>query len=679
MNKLLFFILFFVCINSIQSQNYADKNFYLTDSLKLEPVKNSDRILLDSTLTLYHQTENDSLRLIYLSHIILECYSDDIMNIYNEIVKKTINQKYKKTSFTYKHYLAGYYSNLGYIFDANYKNDSALFYYKKALALRKKLPEITDVGTSLLQIGRVYSDNNQLKKALVAYKEAVSYLEKTTDYNSIAIANQYIFQILFRENKAADAKFFIEKAIINISKTKDVKYNLLGSFYNDKTKNLILQKEYNNALNASDTAILFLSKANDIDNLSYSYIIKGRIHRALENRKKEKEYNDKALEIIKTLNRDDLYGTIYSSISKYYNSMNDINKAEKFALKSLFFSKKIKNENALISDYELLEEINTKKQNYKKAYHYSISKQELIDKKNKEKENAILKYKIEYDFEQEKKHNDIVHQKEIELADAEKQKSFYTMLAFGLISFLIAIFSVYTFKQLNLIKKQKNQLEESKKNELAVSNLKALKSQMNPHFIFNLLNSIQYMVLEGDIDNSYNFINKFANLVRSTLDYSDKEKILLSEEIKLLEVYLKLEQLRFQDSLEYEFIKTDIREVLLPPMLIQPFIENALIHGLLHKKGMRKLKISFKVGKTVECIVEDNGIGRTKSKEIKDRQKSKHKSFSTEAIKKRFTILQDYYKEYIGYEYIDLEPNKDSDITTRVIIHIPYDEIKESQ
>ncbi|MFK7775226.1 MAG: sensor histidine kinase [Saprospiraceae bacterium] len=237
-----------------------------------------------------------------------------------------------------------------------------------------------------------------------------------------------------------------------------------------------------------------------------------------------------------------------------------------------------------------------------------------------------------------------------------------------LLTFFGILVSTFIFK--SILNRQRKEL--AIKNELNISKLTAIRSQMNPHFIFNALNSIQHLVLKGDVDNSYSFINKFASLVRKTLEFSEEEFITLAEEIHLIEVYLTLEKLRFKDNFNFEIIKPDNLEISIPPMLIQPFIENAIIHGLLHKKGQKKLIVNFQFNEQLTCSVEDNGVGRVKAKAIKDRQTGSHKSFSLNAIKRRFEILNNYYKSDLGYEYQDFEPSNDEKMTTKVLVKIPF-------
>lgn len=247
------------------------------------------------------------------------------------------------------------------------------------------------------------------------------------------------------------------------------------------------------------------------------------------------------------------------------------------------------------------------------------------------------------------------------------QSPFYLRWWFS--TFLALVFGVL----ITLIyrrKLRKQQLKAEQLNELNASKLTAIQSQMNPHFIFNSLNSIQDLVLKGDVTNSYTFITKFSNLVRRTLNYSDKDFIDFEQEIKLLELYLSLEKLRFKESLKVELETNGIDDIQVPPMLIQPFIENALLHGLLHKEGVKKLKIEFKLDEVLICEITDNGIGREKAKEIKERQRSEHESFAISAIKKRFDILEKHFEGDLGFEYVDLKDGE-TILGTKVILKIP--------
>ena len=276
-------------------------------------------------------------------------------------------------------------------------------------------------------------------------------------------------------------------------------------------------------------------------------------------------------------------------------------------------------------------------------------------------------------------------EKEIEslTGQAEKQafqitQQRYFLVGLGLIVFFAGGGGIILYRQRQLKQEQaitKIELEEARKRldvekQYRASELKAIRSQMNPHFIFNALNSIQDLVLKGNIENSYSYITMFSNLVRQMLTYSENEFIEFEQEIKLLELYLSLEKLRFKKDFTYEIAVNNVEDIMLPPFLVQPFIENSLVHGLLHREGEKKLKIAFELKEDLICTIEDNGVGRDKSKAIKQRQQAGHDSFSGKAILKRFEILSNVFNGKFGYTYHDLYEN-DEPSGTRIVLVIP--------
>ena len=212
------------------------------------------------------------------------------------------------------------------------------------------------------------------------------------------------------------------------------------------------------------------------------------------------------------------------------------------------------------------------------------------------------------------------------------------------------------------------------RNKVTASQLTALKSQMNPHFLFNTLNSLQDLILKQDIKNSNFYLNKFSLLMREILDVSGKDEINLSREIKLLDTYLELEKMRFGDDFIFSIHiadEIDSDHLLLPPMILQPFIENALKHGLLHKKGDKNLLIEFKLVQDILiCEITDNGVGRKRSEEIKTRNSRTHQSFATEATDKRMDLLNSFNDKKYSFKIIDLLED-DRSLGTKVIISIP--------
>jgi len=205
--------------------------------------------------------------------------------------------------------------------------------------------------------------------------------------------------------------------------------------------------------------------------------------------------------------------------------------------------------------------------------------------------------------------------------------------------------------------------------------LKQLAAQMNPHFIFNALHSILYYVSGEHLDTARDYIVDFSNLMRKTLNNSVNNYITVKDECEYLEQYLQIESVRFDGKLTYEIIVGDkkIYKYLIPPMLIQPYVENAIVHGIQHKDGAGKLMIDFQLENGgIVCRVKDDGIGIVKSTEIKKGNKSiKHKSMAIGITNTRLELLNAIEEEIFSVNILNLEDKNGIPNGTEVVIHIP--------
>lgn len=235
--------------------------------------------------------------------------------------------------------------------------------------------------------------------------------------------------------------------------------------------------------------------------------------------------------------------------------------------------------------------------------------------------------------------------------------------------FVVAV-SVFTYWRYARRRIKKISVE----NQINRLRLVAIQSQMNPHFIFNSINAIQETALNNDGRETYRHINKFSKLVRLTMYHSNREFVSLQEEMELIKSYLDLEKIRFSQNFKFEIHQGASDQLLIPPLLIQPIIENAIIHGLFHKDGDKELIIRVEQkSNALAIIVEDNGIGRFAAAEIKKRQQENpEKSFATGAIEDRLSILKEQYKgSTVGITYIDLKDAGGKAIGTRVELLLP--------
>lgn len=187
--------------------------------------------------------------------------------------------------------------------------------------------------------------------------------------------------------------------------------------------------------------------------------------------------------------------------------------------------------------------------------------------------------------------------------------------------------------------------------------LNALRSQMNPHFVHNSLNAIQYYIQLNDIEQSENYLTRFSKLVRQFFDYSRKQLITVEEEIALISNYLSLEKLRFEDKLSYEIVCDDAvdTDAEMPSMVLQPIVENAVNHGIFHKKTTGKVTIHFSQlsDESLRVVVKDDGIGIKQSKKISNKNIKNQGSHSSQVLDERLKLLEQIDNWHVTYTIED--------------------------
>ena len=216
------------------------------------------------------------------------------------------------------------------------------------------------------------------------------------------------------------------------------------------------------------------------------------------------------------------------------------------------------------------------------------------------------------------------------------------------------------------------------KQQMADIEMQALRAQMNPHFIFNCLNSINRYIVKSDQATASLYLTRFAKLIRLILDNSNSKTVTLTNELEALHLYIGMESIRFEKQFTYEIIvDEDVHpdHVYVPPLIIQPYVENAIWHGLLHKEqsGHLKIQISLKEAGMLECLIEDNGVGREKAKEMKSKSASTSKSLGMKLTESRLAILNKQSNWGASVEVIDLMGADGDAAGTRVILRMAVD------
>jgi tetratricopeptide (TPR) repeat protein len=509
------------------------------------------------------------------------------------------------------------------------------------LKARKIVTSLSDKEELILinsQIAVLYTETGKYQKAVLMLLEIIKLMENKPN---TSLKARYYFSLGDAYHKLKNFKkseFYFNQTLKICVEAKDevgaaLTNGSLGNLYND-------QGNYKNAVNKLTNTLQVFKKVKNNAGIAGSYF----------------------------------------SLARSYRGLNKVDLAIEVNLKAIDFYKNQNSFNLLKKSYKNQSEFYELQQKYKESNEYLKKYYTVVDSIfNKEKTKAIEEIQVKYETEKTKLEKETIEQQVI-IAKLESKKNKNLFLGSLLIAALIGLLALFYFSRLKTKKEAEFlslELKEAQKRlfvekQSRDSELKALKAQMNPHFMFNALNSIQDLVLKQDTDASYDYIVLFAELIRNTLNYSNKEFIPIEKELEFLKVYLQLEKLRFGDSFNYTISYDENENIEVPSLLIQPFIENALVHGLMHKSGKKELEVILSFNKGIlKCTIIDNGIGRKKAIEIGKRQGNNHESFALNAIKKRLDIFSKNDNQNVGYDIEDLYENHIA-IGTKVVVVMPF-------
>ncbi len=435
---------------------------------------------------------------------------------------------------------------------------TALDYYQMAYAISETNPSFKRYQfASLTNMGLIHYEQEDFDKALPIFKKLLAFPQRKSN----SLSN--IGNIFGLRQQTDSAVYYFKASIKEAEHTGDV-----------------------------------LQIANVKSNLGLVQAQAGRLGEGLAN-------TSTSLKMIDSLDLEMLRVPVYINAAEVYMHSDDLEKAESYAQASLNAVKSLNNLYTETKSLQTLAKIQEKKGDYQKALEnfkaYTTLNDSLI--------NADLKVEIsrkEIQYEADKK-------EALALAETERQraiKNAFILGGGGIIVTSLFAFVLYGRKQ----KADTEKKDAEFKATVAEVELKALRAQMNPHFIFNSLNSIGDYILKNDSQAASDYLGKFAKLMRMTLENSDKKAITLAEDIALLKTYLAIERKRFENTFDFDIEVADdldADEVLLPPMLLQPFVENSIIHGLSTIEKGGKINISFESqNDELVCTVDDNGVGR---------------------------------------------------------------------
>jgi len=351
-------------------------------------------------------------------------------------------------------------------------------------------------------------------------------------------------------------------------------------------------------------------------------------------------------------------GTIYRDIGQYDTALV-------YYRKSLELSEEVKDYFNLSWVYKDMSDLLVDRGDYKKAYENFTLYKRYQDSLDYERFRMGLEQARTL-YEADKK------QQDLQLLSVKLQQHRNFLYGLGGLILLLLIITFLILRQTKLKSGKRISEMNHKISEITQQNLR---QQMNPHFIFNTLNSIQYYMYQHDKLSTNQYLTKFSSLIRRTLDNSRHTSISLKDELDALELYLELESLRFKNKFAYHISvdeEIDLIDHKIPTMLIQPYIENAIGHGLMHRDEGGNLSIDLKLeNNCIACSIEDNGIGREAAMMIKQKKNGNHQSLGTTITESRLKLVNQLHGKNMRVEYTDLVDSEGKPAGTRVKIYIP--------
>jgi len=630
-----------------------------------------DRVI-DSIKTLISNPKlHDTIKLIAISDA-MDYYMEQDKNYYvlNNMMGKIALENYKKSNTPelkekYTLWLAGYYSTVGGQYSFTKEREKGLAYYDKSIALLKSIKAYDEMYNRMLAKASLYVRMNQDDKAIPLIFKAIKYFEKDKEYyvDDMAYAYSGLAQIYIGQKQHQKAISYNQKAI----RFYDDSYAQEPNDHTSYLKSLAyanIAYSYS-SLKKFEESVEYCNKALQITRKIKNYTITGLVLSRLGNAKMNLGKLDEAEKIfneiltIKELSaatNDAALTAAHYGLAALYFKKDNLNKAEFYAEKGFQLSKKTGSIDLQDQGAKLIYDISKATKNFEKAlemyqFHEKIVDSSQIQASKNELEQQLLKY----DFEKKELNYKLAAQKKAEV------KNNWLMGLSGAL-FLLLIGGYFYYRNT----KQKQEITKLEKNQIKQ---KLLITQMNPHFIFNSISNIQGLIREKKEEESISYLNKFSVLTRQILENSNENYISLEEEVGMMENYLSIQQLLYSNKFSFTLVvdeAIDKESLFLPPMLTQPFIENAIKHGLADKDQNGKIDIRFYLKENKLFFeISDNGKGFDNTKTI-----SNHKSLAMTITKER---LINYTKNQDFVVQTDTIKDKDEKVLgAKVVFEIPY-------
>jgi tetratricopeptide (TPR) repeat protein len=517
--------------------------------------------------------------------------------------------------------------------------DSSFYYCSKSLLIRQKMSDHVCVANSFTNMGQLYKVAGSYEDALDYYRQGFHY---ANSHNVDLFTANWVYLEpvgdIFRSMNLPDSSFYYLRRALQVDPTNQM---TRISF----AETLLMKKQYDSALKIFLEPIEHFRKENDRWDLMRVLLDAAKVYERKKEDKTALKYALESSSIAQKARAKQYMLEGYLLLSKLYNHLQ-INDSAYFFLQQFTALKDP------IVNNQFLWKLST----YKKQAEFKKQLDQLVflDKENKIKEDKL------------------------------KQEAWLKWILIACL-LIVALSGFIIYKNLTL--KRKNEKLENRHKQAKLQQhvteveMQALRAQMNPHFIFNCLSSINRFILKNETEAASNYLTKFSRLIRMVLNNSKKPFISLEDELEMLCLYLDMEKLRFKDSFDYSITFTnsiDDGNVFVPPLLLQPFAENAIWHGLMHKEGHGHLEVELSIDKKVlTCVITDNGIGRNKAAAIKSKSAEKQKSMGLQITTERLALLNKDHNEQTFFNIEDITDNEGKSAGTRVILKMNYKDLTE--
>lgn len=599
--------------------------------------------------------------------------------------------------------------NLGLLYRYHEHYDEALALHSKAFELIKD-NEVKPIYKMIFanNAGVAGRYNHNYDKAFDYYIQALKIAEEENDLRNIAISSNGIGNTLNnipgRENEIMP---YFERAL----EAEKKRNNSLGMAMNylSISGHYIDAGDYTTAREYLDKLLDVNIKRNDMFGLAITYEYRGLSYlKQGKNPEKAVSYFQKSLDQFKALKNHHKEAALLLHLGDTYFKQGNYSKAEQYYQQALKLSKQLGALGLISSSAYKLSEVSEKKGDYKAALTYYKLSQIYTDSIKLNEQNVKIEALTrKYNLEQKESHIQLLEKDkalqqavlETQVEQLERKQTANILLGIALVAILIIFLLQYrNYKTKKITNERITQAEKEKMNtiyerNLAQAEILVTRLRLNPHFLFNSLNAINYLIQSDQNFKAIQYLEIFSHYTRSVLETSKQQLISLKDELELSENYLLLEENRFEKDFKFSIKgddNPDIEAVFIPPLLLQPFLENAIWHGLLvSPRKDKELNIEIiHEDEVTEIIIDDNGAGRN-SRE-KQKQVKTHKSMGMEIIGERIELFNKTYTGTISYNIIDKKDENGDSLGTKIVLtlkntqeHFPFynsqSSVKENQ